>query len=129
MHSFVPLVGRVLLGLIFVLSSISKLSGFESTEQYMAAHGIPLTGLFLIGAIAVELLGGLSIILGLWARAGAALLFLFLIPATLVFHTSFGEQTQMIMFLKNLSIMGGLLLLATYGSGPYSLQSIRWTTG
>jgi putative oxidoreductase len=124
MRSYVPLLARVLLGLIFVMSGISKITGFEGTQQYMAAHGIPLTAVFLVAAIAVEILGGLSIILGVWARAGAAALVLFLIPATLIFHTEFGQRTQMIMFLKNLSIMGGLLLLIAHGTGRYALLSL-----
>jgi putative oxidoreductase len=80
-----------------------------------------MTSLFLVGAIAVEVLGGLSVILGYKARWGAAVLFAFLIPATLIFHTNFGNQTQMIMFLKNLSIMGGLLFVITHGAGPLRL--------
>lgn len=124
MQSYALLLGRVLLGLIFVMSGISKITGFESTQQYMASHGIPLTAVFLVGAIVVEILGGLSIILGLWARAGAAALVLFLIPATVIFHTEFGQRTQMIMFLKNLSIMGGLLLLMAHGTKQYALRTL-----
>jgi putative oxidoreductase len=121
MKKYAPLIGRVLLGLIFVMSGINKITGFEGTQQYMASYGIPLTSVSLIGAILVEILGGLSIIAGYKARWGALALFAFLIPATLIFHTDFSSQTQMIMFLKNLSIMGGLLLIATYGSGPLSV--------
>ena len=124
MRAYLPLVARSLLGLIFVLSGITKITGFEATQQYMAGHGIPVTALFLVGAIAVELLGGLSLILGLWPRIGATVLFLFLIPATLIFHTDFGERTQMIMFLKNLAIMGGLLLAAVHGVGRYALRTV-----
>lgn len=124
MRSYVPLVARILLGLIFVMSGITKITGFEGTQQYMASHGIPMTTIFLVGAILVEVLGGLSIILGLWARAGAVALFLFLIPATLIFHTDFSQQTQVIMFLKNLSIMGGLLLVMAFGSGKYRIRAL-----
>jgi putative oxidoreductase len=124
MRSYIPLLARVLLGLIFVMSGFRKITGFESTQQYMASYGIPLTAVFLVGAIVVEILGGLSIILGLWARAGAAALVLFLIPATLIFHTEFGQRTQMIMFLKNLSIMGGLLLLMVHGAQEYAFRSL-----
>ena len=125
MRSYVPLLGRVLLGLIFVMSGMTKVTGFEATQQQMAAQGMPLTAVFLVGAIIVEVLGGLSVILGLWARAGATALFLFLIPATLIFHTDFSQQTQMIMFLKNLSIMGGLLLVMAFGSGAYRIRALR----
>jgi putative oxidoreductase len=125
MRSYVPLLARILLGLIFVMSGITKITGFEGTQQYMASHGIPLTAVFLVGAIAVEILGGLSVILGLWPRAGAAVLVLFLIPATLIFHTDFSQQTQMIMFLKNLSIMGGLLLVMAFGGGRYRIRALE----
>ncbi len=124
MRSYLPLIARVLLGVIFVLSGFNKITGFEGTQQYMASYGMPLTAVLLVGAIVLEVAGGLSVILGLWARAGAVALVLFLIPATLIFHTDFSDQTQMIMFLKNLSIMGGLLLLTVHGSGDYSIRSL-----
>jgi len=124
MRSYLPLLGRILLGLIFVMSGMTKITGFEATQQQMASQGMPLTAFLLVGAIVLEIGGGLSVILGLWARVGAAALFLFLIPATLIFHTDFSDQTQMIMFLKNLSIMGGLLLLMAFGSGAYRVQTL-----
>ena len=124
MRSYVPLLARILLGLIFVMSGITKITGFEGTQPDLGCHGMPLGAVFLVGAIAVEILGGLSVILGLWPRAGAAVLVLFLIPATLIFHTDFGQQTQMIMFLKNLSIMGGLLLVMAFGGGRYRIQAL-----
>ena len=65
MRSYVPLIARALLGLIFVMSGISKITGFEGTQQYMASQGMPVTALFLVAAIVVEILGGLSVILGL----------------------------------------------------------------
>ena len=121
MRTYIPLLGRILLGLIFVMSGINKITGFEGTQQYMASKGMPATAILLVGAIIMEVLGGLSVILGYRGRLGAAALVLFLIPATLIFHTNFAEQTQMIMFLKNLSIMGGLLLVVAHGTGPYSI--------
>lgn len=124
MRSYIPLIARVLLGLIFVLSGFNKITGFEGTLQYMASYGMPMSAVLLVGAIVVEMVGGLSVILGLWARAGAVALVLFLIPATLIFHTDFGDQTQLIMFLKNLSIMGGLLLVLVHGSGDFSIRSL-----
>lgn len=124
MRRYLPLVGRILLGLIFVMSGFSKITGFEGTQQHMAEFGVPVTGILLVGAIVVELLGGLSLIFGYWARAGAVLLALFLIPTTLIFHTDFSQQTQMVMFLKNLAIMGGLLFVIAHGSGPFRLHSL-----
>jgi putative oxidoreductase len=128
MRAYIPLLGRTLLGLIFVMSGLNKINAFEGTQQYMASKGMPATAILLVGAIVVEVLGGLSVILGYRGRLGSAALILFLIPATLIFHTNFAEQTQMIMFLKNLSIMGGLLLVMTYGTGPYSVSEQRKAT-
>ncbi|MEF8816447.1 MAG: DoxX family protein [Salinibacter sp.] len=122
MKTYTPPVARALLGLIFVASGANKVAAFEGTQQYMAEYGMPATALLLGGAIVVEVAGGLSVILGYKSRIGAAALILFLIPATLIFHTDFSQQTQVIMFLKNLSIMGGLLLLMAHGPGPYSLR-------
>ena len=112
-------VGRVLLSLVFILSGISKIIDWPGTAAYMAAQGLPLVPLLLGLAAAIEILGGISLLLGWNARWGAWLLFLYLIPVTLVFHNFWAlagaeQQTQLVNFLKNLSIMGGLLLVAAY---------------
>ena len=118
----VGLLGRILLALIFVLSGLNKIGNFSGTQQMMAQHGMPYTPLFLIAAILVEVIGGLSVLVGYRARVGAAALALFLIPTTWIFHTNLGDQVQMVMFLKNLSIMGGLLVVVANGSGGFSLD-------
>ncbi len=92
------------------------------SEQYMAAYGIPAAGILLVLSIIIEIFGGLSILLGFKAKWGAIALFIFLIPTTLIFHTEVTDQIQSIMLLKNLAMMGGLLMVANYGSGPYSLD-------
>lgn len=122
---FIPLVARAFLAAIFFQSGISKILGFADTQGFMATAGIPsgLTGLLLVGAIVCELLGGLSVLLGYKARWGALLLILFLIPTTLIFHTDFAQQGQLSQFLKNLAIIGGLLMVVYLGSGPLSLDS------
>ncbi|HEU4686111.1 MAG TPA: DoxX family protein [Nitrospira sp.] len=121
---YVVLIGRVLLGLIFLLSGISKIADAEHTQQYMIAMGMTwMTTLLYLGAIVIELAGSLSLLLGYHARIGAWLLFLFMIPTTLIFHTHLSDQNQMIHFLKNLSIMGGLLYVATYGAGRLSMDA------
>lgn len=112
-------IGRVLLSLVFILSGISKIIDWPGTAAYMAAQGLPLVPLLLGLAAAIEILGGISLLLGWNARWGAWLLFLYLIPVTVVFHnfwalTGAEQQTQLVNFLKNLSIMGGLLLVAAY---------------
>ncbi len=81
-----------------------------------------LTGLFIVAAIAIELAGGLSVLLGYKTRWGAIALTLFLIPATLIFHTNFADQMQTIHVMKNLAILGGLLMIIQYGAGRISFD-------
>jgi putative oxidoreductase len=126
-QKYVPLAGRILLSAIFISSGISKIFNWEGTAGYMQAQGMPLSPLFLLGAIGVEIVGGLSVLVGFFARLGALALFLFLIPTTLIFHAFWAvpeahQQIQMIMFMKNLAIMGGLLMVVAFGAGPVSFD-------
>jgi len=125
---YAVLVGRVFLSLIFVMSGFSKIGGWEQTAGYMASKGMPLVPLFLVAAIIIEVLGGLSVMLGLKAKIGAAALIVFLIPASFIFHNfwtleGMEQQVQMIMFMKNIAILGGLLLVIGLGAGPLSLDN------
>ena len=123
MKRFIPLIGRILLSAIFLMSGLNKITNFGGTEKYMAAVGMPLTKLFLISAIILEVIGGLSILLGYKAKWGAWALVIFLIPATLIFHSNFSDQIQMIMLMKNLAMIGGLLMVANFGAGAISLDT------
>ena len=128
-QSFCALAGRILLSAIFLFSGFHKLTDWSGTAATMTGKGMPAVPLLLAGAIAFEILGGLSVLLGLWGRGGAALLILFLIPTTLVFHNFWAveaaqQQMQMIHFMKNLAIMGGLFVVAGMGTGRYSVD--RW---
>ncbi|HSU67211.1 MAG TPA: DoxX family protein [Tepidisphaeraceae bacterium] len=115
--------GRVLMSIIFLLSGFMKFSHLNAMAS--AVHMPPaLLGL----AATVEVVGGLSLLLGVWSRWGAILLFLFLIPTTFMFHNFWAapaaqQQDQMAHFLKNLAIMGGLLAIAAYGAGPLSVDA------
>jgi putative oxidoreductase len=123
LKGFGILIGRILLVLIFLKSGAGKIDNFGGTAQYMASHGIaPYTNFFLVGAIFCELAGSITLILGYYARFGAMLLLIFLIPTTLIFHSNFGDQIQMIMFMKNVSMFGGLLVLLAVGAGRFSLD-------
>jgi putative oxidoreductase len=122
LKAFFILIGRILLVLIFLNSGIGKVGNFEGTAQYMAKFGMPHTSFFLFGAIVFELVGSLSIILGYFTRFGALLILIFLIPTTLIFHTNFADRMQMIQFMKNVSMVGGCLLLLAAGSGRLSLD-------
>jgi len=126
-EKYSPLIGRIFLAMIFLMSGFNKITGWEGTSGYMSSKGMPLVSMFLFGAIVFELLGGLSVLLGFRARLGAFVLIIFLIPATLIFHDFWAfegmiRQTQMIMFMKNLTIIGGLLMVIGFGSGPFSLD-------
>lgn len=125
MDSYRKLIGRILIAAIFLMAGLSKIGNFSGTSQFMASKGIPLTDIALVLTILIEVVGGLSIILGYKAKWGAWSLFAFMIPTTLVFHTNFSDQDQMIHFLKNLAIMGGLLYITAFGSGPFSLDEIK----
>lgn len=121
---------RVLIAIIFILSGVSKLTNFDATWQMMATNGLPVTTLLLIGAAAVEILGGVGLLLGFMTRWAALALILFLIPTTLIFHAAHmfePEQAhqQTIQVLKNLAIMGGLLKFMLDGAGAYSLDENR----
>lgn len=132
-RNFGALVGRILLALIFVLSGFQKLMGPAGTMKLMAAHGLPLVPLVYVGTILVEFGCGLLLVLGYKARWAALLIFLWFIPVTLVFHVAAYHQAvlqqkpmdaliQQIMFMKNISIMGGLLMVASFGPGAISLD-------
>lgn len=121
------LVGRILLALIFIISGFGKITGFAGTAGYMASKGMPMVEVLLVGAIVVELVGGLMIAAGWKARWAAAAIFAFIIPTTLLFHNPAGlsgqeAQNQMIQLLKNVSIMGGMLLVWAFGPGAWSVD-------
>jgi len=112
--------GRFLLGLLFLLSGLGKVGAYGSSAAYMSATGVP--GALLPAVIATEVFGALAIILGWRTRLVAFLLAGFSLVTALVFHNNLADQTQMIMFFKNLSIAGGFLLLVANGAGPLSLD-------
>src|SRR4051794_5610573 len=120
---YLSLVGRILLGSIFLLSALGKVTGWSTTAGYMASKGMPLVPFFLAAAMLVELGGGLSLLTGFQARWGALALAAYLIPTTLIFHNFWAfqgqeQQMQMVHFLKNLAIMGGLFQVAAASRAP-----------
>lgn len=130
--SGVPLLGRILMGAIFLISGFFKIMGYSQIVGFAASKGLPLASVAIAGAIIVEVLGGLAVISGFKTRITAWVLFVYMIPITLVFHNFWAlkgmeQQDNMIHFLKNLAIMGGLLLLAAYGPGAYSVDAKKAT--
>lgn len=120
-QSFAAPVGRILIALMFVTSGFSKISGYAATQGYMEAMGV--SGALLPLVIAVELLGGLAVMLGWHTRIAAFLLAGFSLLSALLFHANFGDQMQMIMFMKNISIAGGFLMIVALGGGAYALDN------
>jgi len=128
LQNFTALAGRVLLAVIFVLSGFNKIGGFDGTVSYMTSAGLPFASVLAVLTIAMELGGGLLLIAGWKTRWVALAFFLFLIPVTLVFHTSSSnpaQAQQMIQLLKNIAIMGGMLHVVAYGAGAWSLDGRR----
>jgi putative oxidoreductase len=123
--AYAATLGRILMSVIFLLSGFMKVTHLSG----MAAQ-VHLSPAMLGLAGAAELVGGLSLLLGLWSRVGALGLVIFLIPTTLMFHNFWAappelQQAQMANFLKNVAIMGGLLMVIAFGSGPLSITPVR----
>lgn len=122
-----PLAGRVLLALIFVLSGYGKITSFAATVGYIGSKGLPFASLAAGIAILVELGGGLLLIVGWKARWAAAAMALFSLAAAVLFHNYWAVapdmmQNQMIHFMKNLAMAGGLIYVVAYGAGPLSVD-------
>jgi len=113
--------GRVLIAIIFLMSGFGKIADYAGTQGYMEMMGVP--GALLPLVIIAEIGGGLAVILGWQTRLAALALAGFTIISAIIFHADFGDQTQMIMFLKNVSITGGFLFLVANGAGAYALDN------
>ena len=121
LRSTTDLLARVLLVSLFLLSGVGKIGAYAATAGYMASVGVP--GVVLPLVIATEVLGSLAIMLGWKTRVVSFLLAGFTLLTGILFHNHFADQTQMIMFMKNVSIAGAFLLLTVHGAGPLSLDS------
>lgn len=118
---YLPLAARICLSLIFLKAGINHLVGFGGFVS-MISQQLPLGGLLAVSSIAFLLLGSLSLLLGYKVKIGALLLIIFLIPASLVFHNFVADATQLNAFLKNLGLIGGLLMVIYTGAGAASLD-------
>ena len=128
--SIVPLIGRILLSSVFIIAGFGKLGGFKMEEGFVASKHLPLPAVALGIAMIIELVGGLAILVGLYTRFAAWIVFLYMIPITFLFHNFWTLQgaermDMMLHFEKNVAIMGGLLILATFGPGAFSIDAAR----
>ena len=119
---YIPLAARICLCIIFINSGIGKIFGFAGTAGMMANKGLPIAEVLLAFTIAFQLLGGFSLLLGYKIKIGSLLLILFLIPATLVFHNPIADPSELNSFLKNIGLIGGLLMFIYVGSGALSID-------
>jgi putative oxidoreductase len=122
----IALLGRILFSLMFLMSAIGHFSA--QTIQYAASQGVPLANFVVPASGLLAALGALSIILGYKAELGAWLIVIFLVPVTFTMHQFWAatdpavHQMQLAMFMKNMSMLGGALLISYFGSGPLSID-------
>ena len=122
-NRYLPLLGRVLIGAPFILSGLGKLAAHDATVGYISSVGLPLPQLAWLIAVVVETGGGALLILGYRARLVAFVVALFALATAISFHRNFADQNQMIHFLKNIMLTGGLLQIVYFGAGPMSIDA------
>lgn len=130
MQDAAPLMGRMLLAHVFIVAAILKLSNFSGTAAFMSSVGVPAAPLLLAASLPIELAGGLMIVVGWKARWAAAALAVWLVVVTPLFHAFWGLEParmadQLNHFMKNASILGGLLLVVAKGAGSLSVDERR----
>ncbi|MCG5238064.1 DoxX family protein [Xanthobacter oligotrophicus] len=118
-------VGRLFIAFIFIASGLGKIAAPGATQGYIASAGLPLPMISYLIAVIVELAGGIVILIGYQARITGLVLAAFTLATAVIFHTNFTDQNQMIHFLKNVAIAGGLLQVAAFGAGALSLDGWR----
>ena len=122
---YLPFAGRLLIGLPFAMSGFGKLAAYGATTAYITAAGLPVPPLAYAIAVLVELGGGLVLVAGYQARSVALAMAVFSLAAAVSFHNNFADQNQMIHFLKNVMMAGGLLQVVAFGAGAISLDARR----
>jgi putative oxidoreductase len=120
---YLPFLGRLLIGLPFVMSGLGKLAAYGTTTAMIAAAGLPVPPLAFAVAVLVELGGGVLLVLGYQVRPVAIAQAIFTIAAAVSFHNNFADQNQMIHFLKDVMITGGLLQIVAFGAGAFSFDN------
>ncbi|RUL63177.1 DoxX family protein [Dyella dinghuensis] len=128
-YKFLPLLGRVLLGLPFLMSGLGKLGAYAATVGYIASVGLPAPPLAFITSVVIEIGGSLLLLSGFRTRFASVVLGVFSIATAVFFHHNFADQNQMIHFLKDVMITGGLLQIAYFGAGAFSVDNRIAHTG
>lgn len=134
LEALVVVAGRMCFAAIFILGGLGHFLNYSGEVAYAQSMGVPMADLLVPVAGAMILIGGLSVLLGYWARLGALLIVAFLVPVTLIMHRFWGltdamqAANQTAHFLKNVSMLGGALLVMYFGPGPFSLDRETDTT-
>jgi len=133
-QSLAALLGRICIGILFFWAGWTKIMDIEGTMSYMVSKQMPMVEFFLPAAIAMQNLGALSLIMGFLTRWGAALLIIFIVPASILFHNFWNlegavQLTEKIMFMKDVGVLGGLLLILAFGPGKYSIDYLKGKGG
>lgn len=118
-----PSIGRLLIGVPFIMSGLGKIASYDATVSYISSVGLPLPSIGWLLAATVETFGGMLLIAGFKTKPLAFVLALFTLVTAIFFHQNFSDQNQMIHFLKNLMLVGGLLQIAYFGSGPFGVDN------
>lgn len=121
----VPLVGRILLGAIFLISGIGKIAAPAAAMGYIASAGLPFPQVGLVIGVAIEVVGGILLIAGFQTRIVAAIFAVYCLATAAFFHNNFADQNQFIHFLKNAAIAGGMLQIVAFGAGRLSIDAMR----
>ena len=131
--SYASLVARLLLALMFILTGFGKLTDIQGTAGYIASGGLPFPTLLAVAVGLFELLGGIALVIGFQARIIGLLMALFTIAASVAFHPYWSVPAEQqyitqLLFMKNMSVAGGMLLLSALGAGPLSVDAARQNT-
>lgn len=126
MAGVIQLIARIMLALIFILAGVGKIMDPAGTSGYMEAMGVP--SVLLWPTVALEIIGGIALVVGYKTAFAALSLAIFSIAAAVLFHSNFGDKMQMILFMKNIAMAGGLLLLAAGGTTGFSLDKKKKKT-
>jgi putative oxidoreductase len=122
-YALVATFGRLLMAAIFLVSGLGKIANPQMTQGYIESAGLPFPQLAYIIAIAVELGGGALLVVGFKTRIVGIVLAVFTVAAALSFHHNFADQDQMVHFLKNIALTGGLLQVVAFGAGRFSIDA------
>jgi putative oxidoreductase len=128
MDCYAPLIGRILMGGVFLWNGVMKVLGFTYIVDFITTAGLPYPILAAVVAISIEVLCGIAVVMDFFTRTSAVVLAIYTIIVTFIFHGNITDELQMTLFLKNIAIVGGLFYVTALGPGRWSMKSRRYST-